>query len=428
MIRLSCLTIGILTLIAPISAAEDWMQFRGPGSNGVGSGKNLPTKWSETENVVWKTKLPGLGDSCPITVGDSIYLTTYSGYAESLKEPGDQSKLMRHLVCINRKSGEIRWTKDFKPVLPESQYKAGNDGQHGYATSTPVSDGKNIFAFFGKSGVYCFDLKGEEVWSKKVGQGTTGWGSASSPILYKDLVIVNAAVESGALVALKKSDGSEAWKLPGTGSCWGSPVLVDVPNGKPELVLSLAGKPGKITGIDPESGTKLWNCEGNNDSYICSSVVHHDGIVYAVAGRSTHSVAVKAGGKGEQKPLWTSKGDSRVNSPVYHEGHLYWLNEQKGQAFCVDASDGSVVYSERINRLGRAYASPVCADGKVFYVSDTATTYVVAAKPKFELLATNKLADTSRTNASPVLDNDRLLIRTDKHLYCIGNRVIEVLY
>ncbi len=143
--------------------AVDWMQFRGPGGSARSDTKGIPDKWSETENIVFKTKLPGMRTSSPITVGDAIYLTCYSGYGESGTAPGEQKDLLRHLVCLERKTGAIRWTKDIKPELPESAYKGGNDGQHGYASSTPVSDGKHIYAFFGKSGVFCFDLKGEKV-------------------------------------------------------------------------------------------------------------------------------------------------------------------------------------------------------------------------------------------------------------------------
>jgi outer membrane protein assembly factor BamB len=420
--RRFCLSFFVGLVLIPAAPAVDWMQFRGPGGQGVSDDKGLPTKWSETENILWKTKLPGPGSSSPITVGDTIFLTCYSGYAESTSDPGDQKNLMRHLVCLDRETGAIRWSKDFKPELPESAYRSGNDGQHGYASSTPASDGKSLFVFFGKSGVFCFDLSGNQRWSRSVGKGTTGWGSATSPVLINDLVIVNASVECGALVALNKSDGSEAWRLPGTARAWSSPMLVDVPGGKPELVLNLAGNSSKIVGIDPGTGKKLWSCEGNNDGYVCASVVSHDGVVYAIAGRASRSVAVKAGGTGEVKELWTSRNDSRVNSPIYHEGYLYWLNEQRGAAMCVEAATGKPVYAQRIPGIGRAYASGVYADGKIYYVTDNATTLVIAAKPKFELIATNKLADTSRTNASPVVDHGRLLIRTDQHLYCVGKK------
>jgi outer membrane protein assembly factor BamB len=240
--------------IIPAALATDWMQFRGPGGLGVSNDKGLPEKWSETENVVWKTKLPRLGSSSPITVGDAVFVTCYSGYAQSTSDPGDQKNLMRHLVCVDRKTGSIRWTKDFKPELPESAYRAGNDGQHGYASSTPVRDGKNLFVIFGKSGLFCFDLTGKQLWSQSVGKGTTGWGSATSPLLFNDLLIVNASVESGALVALHKSDGAETWKLSGTAGAWSSPMLVEVPGGKPELVLnSLANRARSSASTPPRA-------------------------------------------------------------------------------------------------------------------------------------------------------------------------------
>ena len=419
------LLIAVLSLAAFVStgAAADWLQFRGPNNNARSDDKGVPDKWSEKENVVFKTKLPGLGTSSPITVGDAIFLTCYSGYGETVENPGDQKDLLRHVVCLDRKTGVIRWTKEIKPVLPESTYRAGNDSWHGYASSTPASDGQHLFVFFGKTGVFCFDLKGNQVWSKSVGTGTTGWGSATSPVLYKDLVIVNASIESGAVVALNKKDGKEEWKIPNIRSAWSSPILVDVPGGKVEMVMNLPGQPGKIKGFDPATGKELWNCQGIPDGYICPSAISHDGIVYAIGGRKATSVAVKAGGTGEVKPLWTTSAGSNVTSPIFHDGHIYWIKENGGIAYCVEAATGKQVYGERVQGAGRTYASAAYADGKVYYVTQNATTFVVSAKPKFELISMNRLEDTSRTNASPVIDNGRLLIRTDKHLYCIGKKV-----
>jgi outer membrane protein assembly factor BamB len=410
-----------MCLFSLVATAADWTGFRGPGGNAT-SQDTVPDKWSEKENVLWKTKLPGLGTSSPITVGDAIFLTCYSGYAETAEQPGDQKNLMRHVVCLDRKTGAVRWTKDIKPELPESTYKPGNDSWHGYASSTPTSDGEFLYVFFGKTGVFCFDLTGKQIWQKSVGTGTTGWGSASSPLLYKDLLIVNAAVESGTLYGFDKKTGNEVWKTPGMRSAWSSPILVDVPNGKAEVVLNLPGRPGKITAFDPTNGKELWHCEGIPDGYVCPSVISHDGIVYAIGGRKNTSVAVKAGGKGEVKPLWTTGAGSNVTSPIYHEGHVYWLHESRNVAYCVDAKSGKQVYGERVPAAGRTYASATVANGKVYYQTQDKGTLVVAAKPKFELIATNKLDDKSRTNASPVVDNGRLLIRTDQHLYCIGKK------
>jgi len=406
-------------LLAATAVAADWMQFRGPGGLGQSEETGLPTTWSETENLLWKTKLPGLGTSSPITVGDAIFLTCYSGYGETQEDPGDQKDLVRHVVCLDRKSGEIRWTKEVKPKLPESQYRAGNDGWHGYASSTPASDGSRVYVFFGRTGVFCFDLAGKQLWQADVGSQTTGWGSATSPVVYKNLVIVNASVESGSLVALNKMTGKPVWRAPGTGRAWNSPVLVQAPDGRTEVVLSL---PRNIVAYNPDTGKELWRCEGIPDGYVCPSVVAEDGIVYAIGGRTNTAVAVRAGGSGKVKPLWTVGAGSNVTSPVYHEGHLYWLHEGRGIAYCLDAKTGKQVYAQRVPRAGRTYASGVVADGKIYYVTQHNGTLVVAAKPEFELLATNKFEDDARTNASPAVDDGRLLIRSDKYLYCVGAR------
>src|SRR5262245_39117945 len=246
----------------------DWPQFRGPGGSGISDEKGLPTTWSSKENIVWRRELPGPGTSSPIVVGKRVYLTCYSGYG--LKEGKEgMDKLMRHLVCVDRVKGEILWTKDFKPALPESVYAGGDNTQHGYSSSTIASDGKHLFVFFGKSGVYCLDLDGKEVWHASVGNSATGWGSSNSPVLYKDLVIVNASIESNSLVALDRETGKEVWRTKGIRSSWNTPVLVDVPGKEPELVLN---ESSAVIGFDPLKGTELWRV-GGFSGYVCPSVV-----------------------------------------------------------------------------------------------------------------------------------------------------------
>jgi outer membrane protein assembly factor BamB len=409
--------------LAMPSSAADWMQFRGPGGSASSEETGLPVTWSDDENLVWKTKLPGLGSSCPVTVGERIFLTCYSGYGESQEDPGEQKDLMRHVVCLDRKTGKIAWQKDLEPQLPESQYGTGNNGWHGYATSTPASDGQRVYVFFGRSGVYCFDLAGKELWHADVGSRTNGWGSGTSPVLYENLVIVNASVESGSLVALNKMTGKQVWQAAGVRGAWNSPVLVESPGGKTEVVLSLPGNPlGKLVGYDADDGKELWRCDGIQDGgYVCPTVIAHKGVVYAIGGRRNTAVAVKAGGRGEVEELWRANKGSNVCSPVYHDGHLYWLHDRQGTAYCLNAETGKVVYEERLRvRPGVVYASGIVADGKLYYVSQHSGTLVLAAKPKLELLATNKFEDDARTNASPVVDNGRLLIRSDKYLYCVG--------
>ena len=344
-----------------------------------------------------------------------IYLTSYSG---------DQSKLTRHVVCLDRKSGKILWKQDFKARTPESRYQ-GRLRLHGFATATATTDGTHLYVFFGKSGVYCLKLEdGSQVWHKVVGDRTDKWGSSNSPVLHGNLVIVNASIESGTLFGLDKKTGKEIWKVTGIRKCWSSPVLVTLPDGNVELVLS---KPRRIVAFDPATGKDLWNCEGIPDGYVCPSVVSHKGIVYAIGGRKNTAIAVKAGGRGnvtESHRLWKTGMGSNVSSPVYHNGHIYWVHEKQGTANCLDAKTGKTVYQKRLApRPGLIYSSVTVADGKLYAVSQHNGTYVLAAKPEFQLLAHNTFADDdSLTNACPVISNGQLLLRSDKYLYCIGKK------
>jgi outer membrane protein assembly factor BamB len=412
-------------LVLPVAAllwtalAADWPRFRGPHSSAVSDDKGLPVKWSDTENVVWKTKLPGRGGSSPVTFGKFIFLTCYTGYATGADD-GDPKKLRRHLLCLDRKTGRILWNKEVAAKLPEARYN-GRMTLNGYATNTPATDGKNVYAFFGKSGVVAYDFKGNQLWQKEVGTGTDKWGSATSVLLYKDLVIVNASVESGALVALHKKDGSQAWKAPGIRRSWSSPILVDVGK-KQELVLST---PQTIRGFDPESGKELWTCAGIPDGYVCPTAVAHRGVVYVIGGRHNTAVAVKAGGRGdvtESHRLWTRGAGANVPSAVVFGDHLYWVNE-RGIAWCLKTKDGAIVFQERLRGTGLVYASATIADGKMYVPSRENGTYVLAAKPKFELLAHNTFKDDSSIfNACPVVSQKQLLLRSDRFLYCLGKK------
>jgi outer membrane protein assembly factor BamB len=250
-------------------AAADWPQFLGPQGASVTAEKGLPVTWSATENVVWKTPLPGPGASSPITLGDKIFLTAYSGYGVE-KEEGQPENLVRHLLCLSAADGKILWKKDLKAELPEQDYK-GFLALHGYASSTPISDGKAIYVFFGRSGVYAFSLAGDELWHSEVGSGLDGWGSGTSPLLAGDLVFVNASVESGSIVALNKTTGKEAWRTGGIKKAWSTPALLDLPDGKQELVVSMHSK---VLGLDPATGKELWTCPGIVD-YTCPAVLTH---------------------------------------------------------------------------------------------------------------------------------------------------------
>lgn len=415
--KFSYLMAACFAAMVPVVAAADWPQFRGPGGLGMAADKGLPVTWSADSNLAWKTELPGAGASSPIVVGDKILVTCYSGYGLDKTDPGDMKNLQRHLVCLDRAGGKIRWAREVPAVLPEARLQTYLD-LHGYASSTPVSDGKQVFVFFGKSGVFAFDLQGKQLWQTSVGDGTHGWGSAASPVLHKDLLIVNASVESGSLIALDKTTGKEAWRAKGISQSWSTPVLVKVPRGQLELVVSGSKR---ILGFDPENGKELWHAD-SFDWYVCPSVVADNGIVYAL--QNDTCVAVRAGGRGDvtkTHTLWQKNFGDVVTSPVYHQGHIYWAN---GTAYCLRAEDGTVVYRKRLEPgPDRIYSAPLLADGKIYYVSRTEGVFVVEAAPKYKLLAHNTLRpDTSVFNGSPAVSNSRLLVRSDRFLYCIDKR------
>lgn len=405
----SVLVVGLLTQAA---SAEDWPQFRGPGSKGISKTENLLLTWSDTENLIWKTAMPGSGSSSPIALAGKLYVTCYSGYGLD-QEPGKLQDLTLHLVCVDGRSGKIVWDKRIKAAQPES--KSVRD--HGYAAHTPVTDGRHLYVFFGRSGVFKFDLNGEKIWQTSVGAKVHAWGSGTSPVLYEDLVIVNASVESGLLVALDKETGKEVWRARGMDSSWNTPHLVETPDGKQELAVTVKNW---VLGFDPATGKELWRCEAIPD-YICPSIVSHNGVVYATGARQSQMVAIRSGGRGDvtkTHKLWQADVGANVSSPVVHDGHLYWTSDRTKTAYCLSLEDGSIKYAERVS--GDPYASTLLADGRLYVVTRYNGTLVLAAQPRFRQLAHNKLADRTVFNASPIVCNGNLILRSNKNLYCFG--------
>jgi outer membrane protein assembly factor BamB len=327
--------------------------------------------------------------------------------------------------------------------------------QHGYTSHTPASDGQRVFAFFGKTGVVAFDMEGNKLWQSSVGTESDprGWGSASSPILYKNLVIVPACAESEALVALDKDSGKEVWRAEASGfsSTWGTPVLVDAENGRTDLVLAV---PFEIWGFNPDTGKVRWYCEGIQSDSICSSVVVHEGVIYAVerGPRGGGAMAVRSGGTGDVTKthvIWTENLQSRIGTPIVHDGRIYCL--AGGIANCIDAKTGERVYQARLTgaaavaqaatardegsnpppgrrrrgagggRSGQDYSSPVVADGKLYFVSRSGEAFVVALGPEFRLLAQNRFQDGGDFSATPAISDGEVYIRSSKFLYCVAD-------
>ena len=442
----ACVAVGCMSVSTGVSS--DWLRFRGPGGAGFSSADHpVPTEWTDTKNVKWAIDLPGPGSSSPIVVGDRVFVTCWTGYGLDQRNPGDQANLKRNLVCIDRATGKTVWSREVDAVLPEDPYR-GMFAQHGYASHTPVSDGEHVYAFFGKTGVLAFDLDGNRLWQTSVGTGSgaQNWGTASSPIVYKNLVIVPAFAESLSLVALDKETGAKVWEMSDDylDSTWSTPILVEAENGRTDIVLAI---PNEVWGVDPETGKVRWYCESYESTSACESPVAHDGIVYVVGGRNGGAIAVRAGGEGnvtKTHVLWTIEKRARINTPIYHDGHLYWIYQ--GTAHCVNAATGETVYETRLTRAatsarqepraggqgaggqrgggrgGQDYSSLVAAGGKLYFVTRSGETIVLALGPEFKELARNRFgSDTGDFSATPAISKGELFIRSSERLYCVGS-------
>ena len=409
--------IALLCICSTVNAA-DWPQFRGPSGNATASDSDPPTTWSDSENIVWKTALPGRGASSPIVSGKHVFLTAYTGFGVDAQEPGDKANLRLHVLCFERNSGKLLWDKSIK-ASPSTQKLSQRIADHGYATATPATDGEAVYASFGVSGVVACDMDGNLLWQAAIGDGTAGFGSAASPVVYDDLVYVNASIESNTLFAFDKRTGRKVWKMESIMKSWTTPCIAEVPDGPPELILN---QKNEIFAFDPVTGKKLWWCAGVED-YIVPVPVFHDGIVYCLGGRSNRAIAVKLGGRGDvtkTHKLWESTTGANVTSPVYHDGYLYWASD-KAIENCLRASDGEEVYRERLPTRGRIYSSIVRAGNKLYVTTRDQGIVVLAAKPEYEELAVNVIeSDQTLVNASPAVSENQLLLRTDRFLYCIG--------
>ncbi len=410
----------LFAILTSTSTAADWPSFRGPNGDGIATTGEPPTEWDNSTNIVWKKELPGAGTSSPIIWNERIYLTAHTGYGVSPQEKGEMEALKRHLLCFKLSDGELLWRKDIDAAQPESRYFKRMEW-HGYASHTPTADADGVYCFFGKSGVHAFTHDGEPRWKSSVGDGTHGWGSAASPVLVGDIIIVNAYSESGALVALDRNTGDEKWRYEGVKEAWNTPAVVKTDKGTTELAL---GTVGKVVGIDPANGNELWSCEGAK-WYIVASPVAHDGVVYSLSGKGVEAAtAVRSGGRGEvtaSHRLWQVKKGSNVSSPLYHDGRLYFAHDQGSFFYCVDAKTGDEVYTERLpSRFGTVYSSPVLAGGKIYLFSRQGGAAVIQSGDSYKLLAHNPRLDRSPVNSCPAVAGDRLLVRSNRFLYCIG--------
>lgn len=399
---------------------EEWWRFRGPNGSAWIKDGEAPEQWSDTDNLAWKTTLPGPGSSSAIVVKDRIFLTCFTGHHPG----GDVSQLQRHLICLAFDNGEILWQRSIPADSQEDRYM-GQLRQHGYATSTPASDGHRVYVFFGKSGVVAYDLDGEQLWRSSVGTGSAKmrWGSGSSPIVYENLVIINAAAESRSIVALDKLTGKEVWRMeaPALYGSWATPVLVETADKQQvELVLSA---PYEVWGFNPRNGDFLWYAPGIQDETVCGSLITHGDVVYAIGGRAGSATAIRAGGKDDVEKthvLWKSQVSSYVPSPVLAGDRIYCVNE-RGILACISVTDGTILFQRRLDNARNIYASPLVVGRRLYVVTRTDGTHVLSTEGQAPTLAINHLSDSTDFNASPVYAQRRLLLRSQQTLYCVGS-------
>ncbi|MCW5967873.1 MAG: PQQ-binding-like beta-propeller repeat protein [Blastocatellales bacterium] len=427
----------------PEAAGEsNWAQWRGPDGQGVSTEKNLPTEWSETKNILWKTPIPGLGYSQPIIWGKRVFLTTAveGGEAPATHQPpkhlvGDRE--FKHpewygvdklhtfkVLCLDRDTGKVLWERTaYEGTVYDYRHKRGT-----YAAPTPVTDGKNVWAYFGSEGVYCYDFDGKLVWKKNLGGiGTLGMGVGSSPVLYENTIILQC--DQGAdgrdsfLAALDRKTGAEVWRVKRPVQVsWTTPIITKA-GGRTELITS--GNEFLIS-YDPATGKEYWRAGGLKSNAIATPVVNQGLVIHSAGYPQKSIIAVKPGGAGTidgtDKIAWTyNKGTAYVPSPIAYGEYVYLMSDA-GILTCLNAKTGEIVYEGgRVPVATKFYgASPVAFDGKILLTSDDGETFVIRAGEKHEVLGTNSVGEPVRT--SPAIADGRIFIRGDKHLFCIGNK------
>ncbi|MBY0524279.1 MAG: PQQ-binding-like beta-propeller repeat protein [Gemmataceae bacterium] len=412
------LSTAVVLWLCTAAFADPWPAWRGPTGDGRCAEKNLPTHWSATENVRWKTPLPGPGNSTPVVWGERIFLT----------QATDRGRV-RSVLCFGRGDGKLLWQRDTEYKDKEPSHLESNP----YCSASPVTDGERVIASFGSAGLVCYDFAGKLLWKKDVGKLTHLWGNASSPVLYGELVILWCGPgERQSLMAVDRTTGAKVWehaeprKKPEDNDepddwlgTWATPLVVRSGE-RDELVLPV---PGAIKGFDPRTGKELWWC-GGLGGCVYGSPVHSKGVVIAMAGCNGATIAVKVGGKGDvtaTHQVWRNrlKQPQRIGSPVAIGDHIFTVTEA-GFAQRYELQTGTEFWDQHRGIAGRAYASLVHADGKLYVPTLDGVTLVLKAGPKFEVLAKNDIGE--RVLASPAISDGEIFLRSHKHLWCIRTK------
>jgi outer membrane protein assembly factor BamB len=389
-------------------AARYWPRWRGPSGQGMVTGTGYPDKWSGTENVIWKVPVPGSGNSSPIVWGDRIFLTTARDGGRRLS-----------LLAFRRSDGQQLW----ETFAPDGSAEFVHQ-KNGHASATPSTDGKLVYASFGSRGLMAFDFDGKLVWRQDLGPMNNYWGTAGSPLLYKDRIILYQDHQRGRsfIAAFDAATGKQIWRTSRDATVgWGTPVAIRS-GSRDEIVVN--GQYA-VVAYDPDNGRELWRVNGTTIEVTPTIVVGH-GLLFSSSGRAGPTLAIRPGGQGDVTQshlVWSSpRGSPFIPSPILVGDHLYMVNDMTSIATSFDAKTGKTMWQ---NRLGSAMregfsASPVAVDGKIFFTNDEGETFVLRAGAEFELLHINRIGE--RTLASPALVDGRWYVRTSGHLFAIGTR------
>jgi outer membrane protein assembly factor BamB len=440
-------TIGPAPAMRDAAAEGHWPSFRGPSASGVADGQNLPQSWNgeNGENIRWKTRIPGLAHSSPVIWGDRLFVTTAESelgdatFKPGLYGDGDaaEDRTATHhwkVLALDKLTGEILWERIAHTGKP-------TDKRHikaTYANSSPATDGRYVAALFGSEGLYLYDLDGNLQWSKDLGRLNVGaydapdyeWGSASSPIFYQDLVIVQCDTQAESFVlAADVATGETVWKTDrDEPPSWGTPTVVPWPDGD---VLVTNGS-NYLRGYDPRTGAEVWRLGGSSDITAPTPVFDDRGLVIVASGRRPEKpiFAILPGASGDITLAdgetanefvawsWVRRGPY-MPTPIIYEGQLYVLNND-GVFASYDMASGDEIYRVRIPHGGSGFsASPLASDGRLFLPGEDGDTFVVRAGREFGLIGTNSIPET--VMATPAISDGMLFIRGHGHVFAVSN-------
>jgi outer membrane protein assembly factor BamB len=423
-----------------LQAADDWPRWRGPSDTGVARG-DAPVEWNDTRNIAWKANIPGRGHSSPVLWGDLLFLTTAVPAEQAAPAPvpapeggqrrgpgggaasGVEHKLL--VLALDRHSGKTVWQHSPKTVKPHEGY---HQRYGSFASNSPVTDGKRLYASFGSLGLFAYDLKGKLLWQKEFPPMSmrNAFGEGVAPVIDEESIYLKFDHEgSSYFLVLDKATGAERWRAPREEQSSWSPALIHTVNGKKQVIVSATGK---TRAYDAAAGKVIWECAGLGANVIPAPVVSKDLVIVQSGFRNPNMQAIRLGKEGDlagtDAIVWTNeRANSYTPSPVLHEDKLYFVTDN-GFISCVNAQTGEAYYrQQRLPKPTSLKASPVAANGKLYISTEDGDVVVVRMGEKYEVLAVNTLADQMFVS-SPAVAGGSIYLRGQGTLFCVreGNK------